>query len=557
LQRKNLVMQQVVALLLALAAMLMIPCWAQPAPVIRLPQDSPREPQPAPRDVPLVIDRDRFAEQVPPGADGITLRLDGVDLVGNQTLRTAHFEHLWADMVGHDIPLSAVFRIAARVSAMYREAGYVLSQALVPQQEIAQTGGRVRIRVAEGFVSRITVADDVAGTDRIRKMLAPIQAEHPLTLATLERHLLLLNDLPGVRASASLRAAQVENAAELELVVERDLQAFSLSAHNRTATAVGPLRLEAGAERRAVFGDFDRHIVRWVGSGNERLNLLAYSGDAPVGYNGAQLSWSLSTSRAKPKAGEIFQFDTNSTNFSLGLSYPVLRSRGVNLSVRGALTAFDGSSSITDGLAVSEDRIRALRAGLNADATDRLGGVNLIDVDFSHGLSGLGASRPDDPMLARVGSNPRFSKLSLYAARLQSLGGEWSLLAAISAQDTSDLLTSSEQFGLGGEVFLRAYEPSELLGDRGSAGKLELRYNLAVGQTSATAYGYYEGGSVSVLSIEGSTTRQSAISAGLGLRVSGPRGLKAFVEIAKPRNKPTAKDGNESARVFAGVGIDL
>lgn len=532
-------------------------CQATTSSPGRLPLDAGAEPKPAPRDVPILIDKDRFAEQVPAGADAIRLRLSRIDLVGNQALPTSQFEPLWKGLVGRDIALSDIFAVAARISAAYRAAGYVLSQALVPQQSLSQTDGVVRIRIVEGYVSRVVVADDVAGRERIVTMLAPVQSERPLTLATLERSLLLLNDLPGTRAQALLRAAQEPNAAELELVVERDRQAYSASITNRTTDAVGPLRLELSGEWRGVVGNFDRHVVRWVGSGNERLNLIAYSGDAPIGSNGLFANWSASASRSKPKQGELFQFDTKSESLSFGLSYPVLRSRAINLNLRGALAAYDGSSDIVDGLTVSKEKIRTLRLGATFDATDSASGVNLLDIEWSKGLSGLGASRQGDPELARFGSNPQFSKLTLYAARLQSLGGEWSLLAAVTGQHTSDMLTSSEEFGLGGDTFLRAYDPSELLGDKGLAGKLELRYNLAFPALSTTLYAYYEGGSVRALQLDGSSSKQSAISTGLGVRASGPYGLKGYLEVAKPVNKPTAKNGNERARVFAGLAIDF
>lgn len=536
------------------------PSFGQPAP--RLPQDAAPAPQPAAPELGLLIDRERFAEQVPAGAQAVTLRLTGIDLSGNTRLPTSQFEPLWAGLLGRDITLATVFDLAARISAAYREAGYVLSQALVPQQDINPAGGRVRIRVAEGFVSLITVQDSVPGAQRIRRMLDPVRSERPLTLATLERCLLLVGDLPGLRTQALLRAGRAANAAELELVVERDTQAFSLALHNRTAASVGPLRLEASAEQRGLLGDFDRHALRWVGAGNDRLNLIAYQGDAPLGVAGASLVWSASASRSRPRAGALFQFDARSRNASLGLGYPVVRSRQANLSLRTALTAYNGASEIADGLPVSKEQIRAVRLGLNADFSDALAGINLLEIELARGLSGLGASRPGDALLARAGSDPQFTKATLYAARLQSLGGEWALLAALTTQHAAVPLTSSEQFGLGGDAFLRAYDPSELLGDSGAAAKIELRYNTVVntfvGGVGATVYGFYDAGSVTLLGAAGTaSSRQSAAAAGLGLRWSGSHGLRGYLELAKPINRATSRHGDERTRAFAGVGIDF
>lgn len=543
--------------LMCLAAIAAPPCWAQPVPTARLPQDAAREPQPAARNAALLIDRDRYAEQVPAGADALRFRLEGIDLSGNVSLPSSRFEGLWADLMGREVTLAQVFDIAARISAIYRDAGYVLSQALVPQQAITQAGGQVRIRVAEGYVARISVSPGVRGADRMARLLAPIRNERPLTLATLERYLLLLGDLPGVRSQAVLRAGSEANAADLELVVERDLQGFSAAVHNRTSAAVGPLRWEASAERRGLFREFDRHALRWIGAGSERLNLLAYNGDAPVGLQGASLIWSASASRSRPKSGELFQFNTRSDNASLGLAYPLLRSRAANLSLRGSLAAYNGRSDIGDGLPVSQERLRSLRLGASADLTDAMGGVNLLDLEIARGLSGLGASRRGDPLLARAGLNPQFTKATLYAARLQSLGGEWSLLAAVSAQHSDDLLSSAEQFGLGGDAFLRAFDPSELLGDRGAAAKLELRYNTLLGPVGATVYAYGDTGSVQQRAIDAAATRQSASAVGLGLRFSGSQGLRGYVEVAKPIHRDTVRHGDRRARGFAGLGIDF
>lgn len=530
---------------------------AAETPAVRLPQDAPRERDPVkPPDLDLVIDSDRFAEQAPQGAADVTLRLSGIELSGNHALPLSRFTPLWAGLIGKDIPLSTVFDVAARISAIYRQEGYVLSQAFVPRQQISQADGRVRLQVAEGYISRISLAAGLPGRDRIEAMLHPVLDERPLTLATLERHLLLLNDLPGVKAQASLRRASEENAAEMVLTVTRDLTAYSLSAHNRTTAAVGPMRLEASAERRALLGDFDRHVLRWVGSGNHRLDLLAYSGDAPMGFDGAQLLWSASAARSRPKSGERFQLDTRSENLSIGASHPLLRSRAANLGVQAHLAGYNGSSDIADGLLVATERLRTLRLGLSADLADRLGGLNLLDLEYARGLSTLGASKKDDPALT-TGRDPQFNKLTAYIARLQSLGGELNVLLAASVQTSRDLLPSSEQFSLGGDVFLRAYDASELLGDTGMAGKVELRYNLRLGTQAGTVYAYYDEGRVRLRSFDGTQTREGASAIGLGLRITAPGGWRGFVEVAKPRNKVTARNGDEKARGFAGLGLDF
>lgn len=533
-------------------------CGAQPAAAPRLPQDSVRAPGPAAPGTALQIDRERQAGQAPPGAQTILLRLEAIELSGNTVWPQAHFAPLWSGLLGREIRLDQVFEIAARIGEAYRDAGYALSQALVPQQNLDQAGATVRIRVVEGHVAQIVLGTGAPAAQHIAALLAPIRQERPLTTATLERCLLLVGDLPGLRTQATLRAGSEPDASTLEVVVERTPAASAVSLHNRTAAAVGPLRAEVSTELVGLVAELDQHQLRWVGSGSRRLNLLAYSGAVPLGAAGTSLQWSASVSRARPRAGALFQFDTQSDSASIGLAHALLRTRQHNLSLRAMLSAYNGSSAVADDLPVSRERLRTLRLGLSADATDALGGVNLLELDWVRGLSGLGASRAGDALLARADADPQFSKATLYAARLQSLGGEWSLLAAVTAQHSGAALTSSEMFGLGGEAFVRALDPSALLGDRGVAGKLELRHNLVLGPLSGTVYGFYDHGDVRQHHpVSAADARRWAGSVGAGLRVSGPSGLRGFVEVATPRRPAGASADDRRTRAFAGLGMDF
>jgi hemolysin activation/secretion protein len=94
------------------------------------------------------------------------------------------------------------------------------------------------------------------------------------------------------------------------------------------------------------------------------------------------------------------------------------------------------------------------------------------------------------------------------------------VLAAVQAQYTDQPLLVPEQFALGGEQFLRAYDAAELLGDRGFGLKVELRYSLTA-SGSAQHMGFYDYGRVyyNASSLPG----QGAASAGAGPRLTQSR----------------------------------
>ena len=87
------------------------------------------------------------------------------------------------------------------ISDLYRAAGFHLSRAIIPPQDIED--GRVRIQVIEGSITEVALKGDGAEQFGVRPMLEPVLAEHPSRLATLERQLLLINGRPGVRITDS------------------------------------------------------------------------------------------------------------------------------------------------------------------------------------------------------------------------------------------------------------------------------------------------------------------------------------------------------------------
>ena len=136
-------------------------------------------------------------------------------------------------------------------------------------------------------------------------------------------------------------------------------------------------------------------------------------------------------------------------------------------------------------------------------------------------------------------------------ARLQALAPNWAFLAAFQGQYTEDALLAPEQFSLGGEQFLRAYDPSEFIGDKGFAAKAELRYTINPFEAgSMTFYGFYDYGEVHY-----NTNRPSVSvdAAGVGMRVSFTPYFTGYIEGAKPLHPNQTTQQNKDMRLFGGL----
>ena len=121
-----------------------------------------------------------------------TVSVEGVVSLPPDMLAAAYQPYL-----GQKVSQADMVAIARNISDLYRQAGFHLSRAVVPPQNLGN--GRLRIRVIEGSIADIELLGDDQDRFGIRRLLDPIVAEHPSRLATVERKLLLANDIPGVR----------------------------------------------------------------------------------------------------------------------------------------------------------------------------------------------------------------------------------------------------------------------------------------------------------------------------------------------------------------------
>ena len=89
----------------------------------------------------------------PPGAAQAPFVYRGLRIEGASALDPALLASQWPHQEGEAVSAADIFTFAAAVTRAYREAGYLLSQAVVPAQTIAD--GTFLIRVVEGYVDEV------------------------------------------------------------------------------------------------------------------------------------------------------------------------------------------------------------------------------------------------------------------------------------------------------------------------------------------------------------------------------------------------------------------
>jgi hemolysin activation/secretion protein len=538
-----------------------VPSTAQPGAIER---ERGRQPETrTPEQLGRPVEAPAPVQPAPPGAESKTFNLASIEISGNAAVLSASLLAPYASLRGSTISVARIYGIAAEMTAVYRNRGYILSSVVVPPQDLQD--GRVKLVVVEGYLADVKFTGSIRRPGMLESIRRALLREKPLRAQTLERQLLLLNDLPGLSAQGFLApAASQSGASELTIHLEQHHLAVGASGSNRGSRLQGPYQYGGNVGLQSVLAlDEATGFDYLQASKASELRYYAVSHKERLTASGLDLDMFASRSDSTPDLGvELTQLNlaTDTRLARVGLSYPLIRSRVANLSLHGTLSYEDARSDIPD-FTLSRDRISAARLGVTWDSVDEAAGVNRAELEFSRGLTIFGASQLGDPLASRLGGRPEFSKITTYLARLQSLGQGFSALLAFSGQYAMNRPLAPEEFSFGGEYFGRAYDPSELVAASGVAGKLEIRYSLdrSTG-LSLTPYVFAERGYVWQrldASEEGLPRTDHATSVGGGFRLGVSRWVTGYVEVAKPTDHIVAAEGNQKARVFGGLATSL
>ncbi len=531
-------------LLSFLAALAAAPAAAQ-SPSVFLPAN------PDARGTPDVVapEAEAPAPMQPEQTQGTSFILREVALVGSVSVPKAELAPLWADLVGTPVGLPALDALAARIAAAYRARGFVLSQAVLPPQTIAD--GVVTIQVIEGFVDRVAIAGGAQNQrDAAGLLFAPIPDERPLRLPTLERSVLLGRNVFGGGVDTVVEPSPgTFGAADLTVTITPAPVAGFASVDNRGSRLYGPGGFVVGGTAYNRLGLNEQIEILGAGAldaslgfiqGTVSLPLFSLSGTA---LDGAMLELEADYADGDPDLSEAGApsaqtLTTRETNLRAALRVPFIRTRAQNLfGVIGLdwqdadnITGF-GPDEFTE-----TDRLLVLDLGLSWDRADSFGGVTLVEAGLRQGL---------DTSNTFVGGEitsgkPDFTLATLNLARLQRLGAsDWSLWLEATGQYAFDVLPNSERFGLGDSTIGRGFAPGNTTGDSGYGGRMELRRQIpaeALGPmgVSAEAYGFGDYGQAYDRDGTRDGTRWEPLgSAGIGLRLDVRPWLTVTPEITR------------------------
>jgi len=507
----------------------------------------------------------------PEEAEKIKFILKKVEITGSSVYSQEQLAPLYSSLIGSEISLLDIYTVITRITAKYGSDGYGLSRAYLPaNQTKIQSTGVIKIGILEGYIDDVIFEgnfDDKRGM--LESYKEKILASRPINTSTLERYLLLANDLPGLTVKSQLKASKTNpGASTLIFVAEDKKYSGFVSFDNRGTRNHGSFQSTVGLSLENPFGIFSKTDFLYANAGLDELHYYSLSHAQVLNSEGTTFKATSSYSESFPGSELLRDIEqqSESFSFSVGLNQPLIRTRQMNLSVS---TKFDfkDSESISLGQTVSYDKTRVFRLGLNFDYADTFGGINQVIIDYSHGMDVLGSINQNSALKTRADGVINFDKWNLSLSRTQQLGvfhkslSQVSLKVSMEGQLSANPLLSAEECSIGGSQYGRAYDSSELTGDSCMAVSIEPQYLVPVKSDYfkyIQLYAFWDMGQAHNRNSSPVNPKHLSItSTGGGFRYGLPYNISGSVEIAQPLNRSVISEGDKDTRFFANLAVSF
>jgi len=365
---------------------------------------------------------------------------------------------------GKDVTLGMLAIMADEVSAFYATEGYLLARALIPKQKVK--GGIVEMVITEGRINKVTVqGNKKLSKENLKQRMKMVQDESVLKEQTLERVLLELNELMGVKVRAVLKPGDLPGTSDLVMdVTESRPYTVSFDSDNFGSRYTGPVRFGLSMTYANIFTLGDQFSTRWTRSD---FGQDAYSPFYTLPINSYGTRMKVAYAFSENELGDSLKdlaAGGSSTSVGLEVSHLFYKSQTASFSARTGLD-FKNSENESQGTNTSKDNLTNVSLGLGGNFSDSYLGRTFYDLKFQMGLSEGDSTRG---LASRAGGHGKIFSANINLTRLQSaklLNSYFILKLTGQVNDTRAL--SPFLFSVGGVGTVRGYPISAFSGDMG------------------------------------------------------------------------------------------
>jgi hemolysin activation/secretion protein len=407
-----------------------------------------------------------------PSSQSPTVQVRAFAIEGNHVIPTATLLALVSNAAGRSYTVADLNGIAARITRLYRAKGYFVARAYIPAQEVSSR--TITIRVVEGRYDQFDLRNSSLVKDSVvQGVLDQAKRSGVVSVDSIERPMLILNDTPGVHVSRAdvMPGSQVGTSDfAIETTPTPRVDGYA-SLDNYGSRYTGYDRLSFNLDVNSLAGIGDKLSLSGLSTNNGDLYNGRVDYSALLASNGLR--------------GDVAVFDTtyqlgaafskldatgDAKGADLGLSYPLRRTQTQTIEATLAGTYEDLHDDVEQSSTRTPRTIGSATIGVSLDDKSPLfempgetqgrvavesGDVRITDAE-ARALDAAGAQ-----------TEGGFSKLIAQLSRANQLPESFTLTTALQWQRVLNdkNLDSSEQMAISGWTGVMAYPPEEAIGD--------------------------------------------------------------------------------------------
>ena len=415
-----------------------------------------------------------------------TVTVQSFKILGAREISADTLAGLLAGEVGRSLNFAQLEELAIRLTRHYRAEGYFVARVYLPEQEI--TDGVVTLQAVEGNYGQFILDNkSLVRDDIVQGMLDDVKKYDIVSLDTLERAMLIINDTPGAQVvRADVMPGQAVGTSDFAVGTQATPahQGYVL-VDNHGTRATGRERISANWDWNSPTGRGDRLSVS---------GLASFKGDllnGRVGYSTvlSASGWrgEVGLARTEYSLGDAFadlDAQGHANSLELGVSYPIRRitDQTIQFALQYAHKQLEDEVRATS--TVVPKRSDSMTASLSLRDERSLWGFNGLtqgSISLTTGQLDIrdAATRAADQAPGGADTHGGFHRVAAQLSRVTLLDTNWSLSTSLRLQRALGRnLDGSERMGIAGVGGVMAYPSGELSGSDAELVRLELSRQL-------------------------------------------------------------------------------
>jgi hemolysin activation/secretion protein len=467
-------------------------------------------------------------------ADITTIAVKGIAIEGQHIFDKEILNKVIKDKIKTKMSLKELDDIALELRKFFRRNGYFAAYAYVPEQNVVD--GIIVIKVMPGIYGKVALDNKSdMRSERLEDFMKTITSGSYIQRRAMDRSLLIMNDLPGIKVEATLKPGSKSGEADALFAastLEKQGGAIFLDNYGNRYTGRNRMGVSYHINNPAELGD---QLSFYYMKSNGELNNYDVRYEIPVGdYHRAGTIMGLSFTKMDYELGAPYdQYDAygNAETWQLYTKTPLKRMLHNNLYLRTSIESRQLTDKIDRWLQDTQKASQVVRIGLEGDyRTNKTASTYKFTQSF-------GWMHMDSDTAKRYDyydTEGPFQKSEVSLYHIIKANNRLQIHLSASAQYAWSDLDSSEKFYIGGYNAVRAFPQGESGGDSGFLGTIETRWMLPTQTWQLAAF--IDGGHVmyNKHSSGSDTNSRTLCGWGLGILWNNSKNTSARLDVAFP-----------------------